>query len=152
MKLNIVWNENLVTQRTHARLLRENVRKAIEYHREIVLPKHFTIAGAKKYGFTPRTRKTQLVKSKKYGHQLPNVMTGKMRNIVITQSKVTSTQYGGRLYARNYFPMDARRRYEIEQVAVDEQADMAKRIEKWYAVDSNSKTNQRKRRVKTNRK
>lgn len=152
MKLKITWDETLVTQRTHARMLRDNVRSAIYYHRDVVLPRHFTLAGARKYKYSPRSQRTKIKKYKKYKHQLPNVMTGKMREIVLSQSKVTGTQYGGRLYCKNYFPLDARRRYEIEQVTADEEQGTAKRIEKGYAKSVKDPNNQRKRRVKISRK
>lgn len=44
-------------------------------------PKHFTKAGAREYGYAPRTRAYTERKFKKFGHRLPLVFTGETRNL-----------------------------------------------------------------------
>jgi hypothetical protein len=151
MKIGITWNENLVTQRTHIQIIREAAETAMEHHRDVIIPQHFTTRGASKYGFAKRTKRTQLVKARKYHHQLPNVQTGKMRGLM-PGAKVTKTQHGSRLHVRNYFPMTYERRREIEIVMPDEQQGHASRIKRLYLIAVNTPKNQRKRRVKIPRK
>jgi hypothetical protein len=152
VKLGITWNENLVTARTHARLLKEAAEAAMIAHRDLIMPNHFTTTGARKYRFKKRAKGTMINKARKYGHQNPNVMTGAMREIVRSQTKITRTQYGARMYVRNYFPLTADRRREMEVVQPDEEQGHAARIRRFYLFSANDPKNMRKRRVKIRRK
>lgn len=151
MKLKITWNEQLVTARTHARILKEAAQASMEFHRDVTMPQHFTTAGARKYGFAKRSKKTQIIKARKYHHQLPNVMSGAMRGLVRMNSKITRTQYGARLYVRNYFPLTEQRRREMEIVTPDEEQAFANRMERSYGFSVRQPENMRKRRVKIKR-
>lgn len=72
------------------------------WHRNI-RPKHFTVAGAREYGYRERTKGYMKMKQRKYGHQLPLVMTGQSRRatqigrITATKDRVRVTMTAPRL-------------------------------------------------------
>lgn len=110
----------LYTARGHAKVMRFVNRSTIERWRDQMLPTHFennslTRPGGP-YGYQPRAAKTRRLKQRKFGHQQPNVQTGKLRDEIRRNSRVTSTQHQGRFKARGYFPMPAQQRREIEIV------------------------------------
>jgi len=115
----------LYTARGHAKVMRFVNRNRIEFWRDNMLPTHFETNELTRpgggYGYAPRTKKTQLVKARRYGHQKPNVQTGKLRDTIRLNSRVTATQHQGRFKSRGYFPMTAERRRELEIVTPGQQ-------------------------------
>jgi hypothetical protein len=153
MKLNIEWNENLVTARTHAKILKLINREAMEFHRDITLFRHFKPDAMRRYSavYKKRSKKYMQRKARVYRTQDPLVYSGHLKAVITQTSNVTSTQYGARLYARSYFLLTAERRAEIEYVSADEQREMAERIQRRYAQECRKPENMRKRRVKISR-
>lgn len=152
LKLNISYDENLVTPRAHAQILNRCYREEMEYHKSAILPRHFmdvpeTRPGSM-YGYAARSTKWNERKRREGLPLIPNVYSGQMRFIVLWQSVVRATSSHGTLTARNYFAMTTARRMEIESVSTREQDRLVKRMEARYAILANSPEYARKRRPK----
>lgn len=150
MKINIQWDENLITERTHWRLLKQVNGEVMERHKNVTMKKHFEVKALRLYAavYKPRTKAYTKRKLRIHHTQAPLVYTGHLRDVVMQTSRVTKTQYGARMYAKSYFPLTAERRAELEYVSPDEQRAMVKMIEERYRKLSHSKDYLRKRRVK----
>jgi hypothetical protein len=53
-----------------------------EFWHKLILPKHFTLEAKTEYGYQDRTAKYMRYKARRYGHQLPLVLTGHMQRDV----------------------------------------------------------------------
>lgn len=154
--MRIEWNEDLVTERTHARMLKQVNREIGVLHRNRTLKKHFennaeTRPGGA-YGYEARTKKYQIRKAKKQGHQKPLVFTGDMQRVVTGTSRVTATQHRWRVYARTgkrlTLQLGQQIKDELEAVAEAEISHYISLMGKRYAQLSNRPENRRKRRKK----
>ncbi|MCA9017266.1 MAG: hypothetical protein KDA77_18180, partial [Planctomycetaceae bacterium] len=91
-----------------------------------------TYPGAGGYRFKERTKRYIKRKKKQVGHNKPNVLTGRLRKMVLSGSVITATQYNARLRARSYFPMKEWHRRELEVISNKEQRELAKKYKKDY--------------------
>ncbi len=62
-----------------------------QFWADVLLPKHFTVAGGREYGYAKRSAKYMQQKSKNQGHQRPLVRTGVTEFTARGTAKVTST-------------------------------------------------------------
>lgn len=79
-------------------IIRESLRDVGEYWHEHMLPKHFTKAGAREYGYTPRRGEPgsgrafkgsyTAHKLKKKGHALPLVYSGETRQRLLSTKSI----------------------------------------------------------------
>lgn len=126
--LAITMESSLLTKRGHARLMRDLLREAMEEHRDRNLPKHFQrnadTAPGGAYGYAARTAKYQKRKARQVGHQIPLVLTGRLRDTIQRNVRITATQHRARLTTRGYFPMRVAMRKEIETMSPFEQSEM----------------------------
>ena len=151
------FQTDVVNKRTHNRIIREANRKVGEFISNKVLPRKFSRHAYLDYPgvVRRRSRDYQRRKRAKVGHDIPNVLTGAMRGYVLTDNvgnKITATRNGGRVYIRNYFPMPARQRLELEAINDRDRSNMATTAAKHWFHEIGLKKNQRKRRVKGSRK
>lgn len=113
-----------VTDRVHAKLMKESLRTIAQTHRLVTLGKHFkhnaetTPGGA--YGYTKRGEIYTRRKLKRFGTDAPNVRTKKLMRAARNNSIVTATQHRSRLYIKGYFPLNDQRRKELEAITRDE--------------------------------
>ena len=154
--MKIVWDEDLVTERTHKRILKQVNREIGVLHRNRTLKKHFennaeTRPGGD-YGYEARTKKYQIRKAKKKGHQKPLSFTGDMRRVVTGSSRITATQHRWRVYARTGKKLNLQLGQQIKnELEVVSEAEISKYIslmEKRYVQLANQPQNRRKRRKK----
>ncbi len=151
--MRIVWNEQRVTERTHARILKQVHREIGVLHRNRTLKKHFenrpeTRPGGE-YGYERRTKKYQIQKARKKGHQKPLVFSGDMQRTVTGTSRVTATQHRWRVYARTGKTLrtllSQQIKDELEAVSQSEVDHYLSLMERRYAQLANRPENQRKR-------
>jgi hypothetical protein len=150
--VGIEYDELVTTPTMHAKLMGTLMRAVGERHRLFTLPKHFqqnanTQPGGG-YGYTPRSKAWSILKAKRYHTQTPLVATGRMRSEVLANSKVTATQYKATVRVKNYFPMIAQRRKELEAVTPAEVAEMAEFMKTNYLRLLKTNEYRRKKRVK----
>jgi len=150
--ISVELRSDLLTTRQHAKIMRDVNREIMERHRRLILRRHFegtpeTRAGGA-WDYAPRSLKYNRWKKRKVGHTIPLVLTGKLKQIVLTQSKITATQHRSRLYVRGYFPMKPELRDEIEAVSSQDAAALVKWAKKEYIDRANDPANRRKRRRK----
>lgn len=116
--LSIAVDSSLFTKRGHKVVMRRILTEEITEHKQRRLARHFErnadTAPGGGYGYTARTIKYQRRKAKKAGHQIPLVLSGKLRQTVLGSSRTTATSGRAKLYAKGYFPMRAQMRKEIE--------------------------------------
>lgn len=152
LKINVDYDENLVTPRVHKQIMNTLFRMELENHKAAILPRHFLDVPETKphgaYGYAPRKRKWQLRKQREGRGNLPDVYTGGMRTMVVQKSIVRATANGGTLTAKNHFPMTIQRRKEMEAISSREQERMGKRIQKNYVTLANHPDFKRKRKPK----
>lgn len=125
--LAITVESSLLTKRGHGKLMRELLREAAEEHRDQRLPRHFErnadTAPGGAYGYEKRTAKYQRRKAKQVGHQIPLVLTGRLRSAIQANVRITATQFRSRLTTRGYFPMKTELRREIEVISPYERSE-----------------------------
>lgn len=126
--ISITLQSSLLTKRGHSRLMRDLLKEAMEEHRDKKLPRHFErnadTAPGGAYGYAARTAKYQRRKAKQVGHQIPLVLTGRLRQAIQSNVKITATQHRSRLTTRGYFPMKTQMRQEIEAISPFERSEM----------------------------
>lgn len=88
-----------LTERMHARLMREINRRTMERQWEQRVPLHFENVAYSEYGARPRTSQYNEYKQKKVGHIRPNVRTGNLKRRL--RHQITATQYMARLTMRS---------------------------------------------------
>lgn len=96
---------DLMNRRDANTVSRGVMRALARHHLRVNLPKHFervpeTYPGAGGYGYRKRSRRWEIIKRRKYGHDKPNVATGRMRDSVLRGSRLTATATRWRIYAR----------------------------------------------------
>lgn len=109
------------SKRGHNKLMRKLNRTLMIRHALRRLPKHFehvpeTYPGSGGYRYKRRGTKYTEDKERKHGHRRPNVLTGKLRQAVLSRVKVTSTKDHGTLRTRGTsdHPLSDWQRREIE--------------------------------------
>lgn len=147
---HIVIEQAEVTDRVHAKLVREALRHAAGKHVQVTLGKHFqdipeTQPGGE-YGYSRRSPKYNQAKLKKFGSRLPLVRTGKLRRYVRNNKKITATQHKATIYLRSYFPLTDQRRKELEAISKGDLQYLQKIAQEHYTAEAAKPENQRKRR------
>lgn len=138
-----------VTDRTHARLMEESLRKIASNHRFVTLGKHFKknaeTAPGGAYGYVARSPKYVQTKLRRFGTDEPNVRTKRLQRAAKNNSRVTATQYRSRLYIKGYFPLNDQRRRELEAITPQEVRDATQLGVSTYQELVNRPENRRKR-------
>lgn len=150
LSIKIEMRKDLVTPRTHNRIMLQINRELGEHHKKHTIKKHFenvpeTRPGGA-YGYEKRGQRYAYRKQRKVGHRKPNVYSGRMRSTVLSAGIVRQTKSRWTFTAKNYFPMRAAQRDELEAVASGEVDEMLKRIRRRYIELANRPENRRKRR------
>lgn len=143
----------LLTQRMHAKLAREALRRAAHYHLHTRLGKHYKdipeTAPGGAYGYRRRTKKYLDRKRKKRGHQLPNVYTGSERNFVRNTGRITATQNRSRLYLRRKHirrqELSDEHARELAAFSPEERREIVAQAHEFYLDAANHPDNQRQR-------
>ena len=130
-------NSDLFTKRGHKIVLRKLLREMIERHRDEKLPRHFErnadTAPGGGYGYEKRTAKYQKRKARQVGHQTPLVLTGRLKDFIKSNARITATASRARMTARGYFPMRTAMRGEIERYSRVELSEMKALMQLKYA-------------------
>lgn len=121
LEFSISIEANMMTKANHAKIMRHLNRQVMIRHALRRLPRHFelvpeTYPGGGGYRYKRRGKKYTEQKQRRYGHQKPNVMTGKLRQAVLSRVKITATQHHGTLKTRGTsdHPLADWQRKEIE--------------------------------------
>lgn len=98
-----------VTRRAYGRGKKHMFRFVLRYWHRMMLPKHFTRAGAREYHYEPRGGEVgagggagfftsySFYKRKWFGHANPLMYTGWSRALALSNAKVTASATGGRV-------------------------------------------------------
>jgi len=122
-----------LSQRDHARLMRDLNRETLQKHSIQVLPKHFesnpqTRPGGE-YNYRARSVVYTKAKRKKYSHARPNVYSGELLKAILANRKpVRATQYRATMTTRGtseHRLADWQRR-EVEYMSIREREQYAK--------------------------
>ena len=145
--LGFRFSTDLVTARTHNKIMRTVNRETGEHIATKVTKKKFQKSALREYPgiVTPRGEKYNRRKQRKVGHTIPNVLSGRMREHVTSNSRVTATRNGGRVMLRNYFPMQARQRQELEAMNQGDVARAQVHANNVWLREANKPKNRRKR-------
>jgi hypothetical protein len=150
LQLAFKLETRLVTKRTHAQIQNRLNEETMEKIRDDFWPKHFqnvpeTSPGAGGYRYARRSARYERYKFKKYGHNLPLVLTGGLRSSVRSSATITST--ANRATLRSHSPHFLRRRNkrELEIVSDREKKILAARYGERYVELANSPEYQEKR-------
>lgn len=146
--LGIACDTNLVTVRGHNKLMNILMRDGAQAYRDKILPLHFETEAERRYHYKPRTRAYNEMKLKRVGYIKPLVFSGRMREMVLRESKVTATKDRSRIYIKNYFPMKDEIRAELEVILESERADFVRELKKQYQARIGDPAYARKRRQK----
>lgn len=138
-----------VTDRMHAKLMRESMRTIAQNHRLVTMGKHFKhnseTAPGGGYGYTKRGEIYTRRKLKRFGTDAPNVRTRRLQRAVRNNSVVTATKDRSRLYIKGYFPLNDQRRKELEAITPQEVRDATQLGISTYQALANKPENRRKR-------
>lgn len=150
MIVSMTLTRGEVTERTHAKMARESLRAASEYHVAFHMPKHFednpsTRPGGP-YGYKHRTKKWLAIKARKVGHQIPNVLTGRMRAAILGGVRIAATQHKTTIRFRNYFPMTPERWAEMKAMTPGELRKLRQVAQQFYNAEAAKPENRQKRR------
>ncbi len=147
---------DLVTARTHKKILREAYRRALMNHREKRLGKHYRENAETRpgggYGYDPRNPEYVKRKQRVKGHRRPLVWSGRLQRFVRNNSRITATAKGGRLKT----PVIRKRRREfvsqyvreLEAITPAEQKEIINEIREFYLAAVQKPENRRQRRVR----
>lgn len=140
-----------LNSRAHAQIMRDILRNVVIRHQYERLPRHFEEIAYSEYGAQQRSAKYNERKQKKYGHQKPNVKTGRLRRSVLNKVKITATQHKANLYTRGTTRsrLAAWQLREIMTVSLDEQQLENKRMAREYKKLATSTKYARKRKRRT---
>jgi len=149
VSFKVVQNTELVTTRSHKKILNILFRETMTRHRDVGLQSRFrrgpkTRPGGE-FGFEKRSRKYQKRKNRKKGHLKPNVWSGKTREAA-KSSVVRATAKGGRVQFRGSHPLTTERRTEFERISGRELDKYIKTFKRRYTELANNSKFQRKRR------
>lgn len=149
IRIEIEYDENLVTPRSHNRIMNRIYREEMRQHKDKILPRHFEEVPETRphgaYGYAPRSKRWQKRKEREGRGQRPLVYKGLMRTIVTRESVVRATKDHGTLTAKNYYDMTDGRRHEVEAISDREIDRMVARIKRRYIELASSPEFARKR-------
>lgn len=149
--------EQLVTKRTHARIMRQILRDAMMHHREKRLARHYQDIPATRpggaYGYEPRGTKYTRRKAQKKGHTRPLVWSGRLQRFVRNNGKITATQHRARFHTprlpQRSNVLAAQFAREIEAISRDEaDREIPADLQARYLKEVVKPSNQRQRRAK----
>lgn len=156
MQLSVELTIDTMTKAMLRKALREVNRAAGNHIVDTVLRRKFTTQAYMEYPGIVRNRGGRYTrrKQRQVGHNIPNVLTGRMKMSVLGLggSRVTATANGGRVYIRNYFPMREAQRQELEVMNNRDRKRIADFMGDELRRLSRKPEYQRKRRVKRKRK
>ncbi len=137
VQLAVSVTGEIYTKRGHAKAMKAANRAVMYRVKNQFLWIHFdnvpeTYPGSGGYRFKQRTEKYKRWKERKVGHQKPNVLSGRLRDTVLSSSVITATQHGSKLKAKGYFPMTEERRRELEVISKKEQRILTKTFQQDY--------------------
>lgn len=122
--INFEIKANLVTKRSHGQIMRQVNRGMLERWRDRFLPLHFEGGASQRYGYRPRTSRYVARKRRMVGHNIPLVLTGRLRDTIRRGVVIRATQYRASARSRGYFPMRNEMRGEIERITDAERRDL----------------------------
>lgn len=92
IKVNVTESGALAVKQRDANIaLKKEYEAAIRTWHRKHRPKHFEAIAFRRYRYTPRSRKYEKWKKKKYGHRLPLVRSGESRLLSQVVTRVSST-------------------------------------------------------------
>ena len=146
--LSIDLTTDQVPVRKLNRIRRETNRAAGEFIAGKLLPQKFTRSAYYEGTADRRSRKYAERKSRKVGHDIPLVYSGRMKRAVLSsaRSRITATADGGKVRPKNYFPMPDYMRNELERLSPRQVRRLAKLMEEKFTAAVNDPANRRKRR------
>ena len=86
-----------VTQKELRAALKPELEEVGKFWHDRLFPGHFRTGAAGKYKYAPRSFKHSERKRKRFGHSLPLVFTGDLREQVTRMAKISSTAKGARV-------------------------------------------------------
>lgn len=149
VSFKVVQNTELVTTRSHKKILNVLFRETMTRHRDVGLQSRFrrgpkTRPGGE-FGFEKRSKKYQKRKTRKKGHLKPDVWSGKTRDAA-QASTVRATAKGGKIQFRASHALEVERRTELEKISSQELSKYIKTFKRRYTELANSSKFKRKRR------
>ncbi len=103
-------------RRNAKRLLKNALLKGMQFYRRSIHPQHFTVAGARKYGYRRRTRKYREAKKRVKGHSRPLVWSGESERRS-SRSRITGTASRVRMFINapnlNFSPKGGEKRIDM---------------------------------------
>jgi len=150
MQLAGELTSDLVTARGLNTIRREMNRDTGRYVVDTILSVKTTRSAYYEYPgiVNPRTPAYARRKRAQVGHDIPNVLTGRTREFVPANARVTATANGGRVYLRGPHPWREAQRQEWEAISARQRDRMAKRQERFFAAAIEKPEHRRRRRVR----
>lgn len=144
-----------VSDRHHRTFMRDALKGAAAAHLLTFARRHFErnpdTAPGGAYGYTERTKRHMIRKARKYGHQTPNVFSGREMLHVLSNARITGTFAKARVVYRALHTRDGleseRWIREMEAISPHEAGEATKHAHAVYhkAVDDFRGQRQRKR-------
>jgi hypothetical protein len=148
-EISYTVDSSLVTKRVHGQIMREVNRGMLLRWRDRYLPLHFQSGNHQRYRLDIRSIRHTIRKRRKYGHSIPLVFSGQLRDTIRQNMKPpTATQYRASIRSRGYFRMKEGLRSEIERVMPFENEELAEWALKEYTRMARSPQYRRIRRRK----
>lgn len=147
-----------VPKRAHTRLVRESLGKVARNHLYKTMGDHFKVnaktAPGGPYGYKQRSPEYVKFKQRTFGHNLPNVATGKLKRSIRNNSRITSTSTKTTIYLkgvnrskredRNFTASEQQWR-ELKAITPDEMRDAEQLAVDTYRKEAAKPENQSKR-------
>lgn len=163
--LSVGMSTDLVTNATLAKIRRDVNREAGKYITGPLLQSKFSQSVKYDGGYTGRSPKYQRWKLRKVGHNIPNVLSGKLKQLLPQDAanRITATQNGGKVQLRPYWSaagvyksngkvrrsgFTEKQRQEFEFIGRRQQQRLARHMENSFIEQINDPKNRRKRAVK----
>lgn len=168
VQLSAKFQTDLVTAGTLNKIKRENNERTGKDIVQYVVPSKFTLSAYSEFAGVVRKRNKnyRAWKQKKVGHEIPNVLTGQLKETFRSGGpgiRITKTANGGRVIMRVYWAAAGRmkangtlvksgiresQRQELEYVSPKQNDMLAKRQADRFVAAVNDPKNRRKRAVK----
>lgn len=94
---------DLVSKRAFGQIMREVNRGILQRWADVYLPRHFEGGATQRYGYRVRTAKYTARKRRHFGHSIPLVYTGKLKETIQKNITIRGTQYRATLKSRGQF-------------------------------------------------
>lgn len=123
--------QDMISDRKARKLSRKLTRQSLARIRDFYWPQHFErnhkTAPGGGYRYAKRSRKYQIWKAKKLGHQKPMVKSGRTRTAARRNAKISATFKGGRIRSKTHYKRTPERARELEAVTEVEEHEIAQR-------------------------